>query len=112
MLKETKLDVIAEYDIVADQFKLLCDKNRLMMMALLKEEELCVCHMVDILQMSQPSVSQHVRKLKAAAFVLERRQGQWIYYSINPNVSEYIKQVLEGLPSMKEIIRKYKTSCC
>ncbi|GAB6171785.1 metalloregulator ArsR/SmtB family transcription factor [Paradesulfitobacterium aromaticivorans] len=67
----------------AEQFKVLADKTRLRILGLLRERELCVCDLTEILEISQPGVSQHLRRLKQAEFVKERKGGQWVYYSLN-----------------------------
>jgi DNA-binding transcriptional ArsR family regulator len=58
---------------------------RLKMMFLLEEEnELCPCDLADILEMSIPAVSQHLRKMKDGNLVENRRDGQTIFYSLKP----------------------------
>jgi ArsR family transcriptional regulator len=96
---------------MAENFKLLGDKTRLTMMALLKERALCVCDIVDLLETSQPNASQHLRKLKSAGLVNETRKGQWIYYSLNIEDKPYIQAVLGYLPSLKEKIDHLKNDC-
>jgi ArsR family transcriptional regulator len=96
---------------MAENFKLLGDKTRLTMMALLKEQPLCVCDIVDLLETSQPNASQHLRKLKSAGLVNETRKGQWIYYSLNIEDKPYIQAVLGYIPSLKEKIDQIKNDC-
>ena len=81
--------------------KLLADKTRLTMLKLIEQEACCVCEFVEIFQVSQPSVSQHLRKLKDLGLVEEERKGQWIFYSINKNNEYYpfIASVLDQLPN-------------
>lgn len=86
----------------ADLFKLLGDKNRLTIMASLKERELCVCELVELLQTSQPNISQHLRKLKDAGLLSETRKGQWNYYSLNIDDKPYVQSILTLLPTQKE----------
>ncbi|QGQ94723.1 ArsR family transcriptional regulator [Paenibacillus psychroresistens] len=90
-------------DQISEMYKLLADKTRLTIMALLREKELCVCDIVDIMEMTQPNVSQHLRKLKSGGMVNEQKRGQWVYYSINlekPNVLASLQQV----PSQKHLV--------
>jgi ArsR family transcriptional regulator, arsenate/arsenite/antimonite-responsive transcriptional repressor len=87
---------------MAENLKMLSDKTRLTILTLLKERELCVCDIVDALEISQPNASQHLRKLKSAGLVNEMRRGQWVYYSLNVNDVPYIKAVLEYTPSLKK----------
>ncbi len=97
---------------MSEVYKLLGDKTRLTILALLKEQELCVCHLVDILEMSQPNISQHMRKLKSAGLVQETRKGQWIYYSLHVEDKPFVQLALEHVPSVKEKIEKYNNNCC
>ncbi|WJH35562.1 metalloregulator ArsR/SmtB family transcription factor [Paenibacillus sp. CC-CFT747] len=96
---------------MAGNLKLLGDKTRLTIMALLKERALCVCDVVELLETSQPNVSQHLRKLKAAGLVKETRKGQWIYYSLNVEDKPYIQAILGYLPSLKEKMDQIKNDC-
>lgn len=86
---------------VSQTLKLLGDKTRLTMMKLLEKQECCVCELVEIFKTSQPSVSQHLRKLKDAGLVKENRKGQWIYYSVNPNSIQHklIQDLIAFVPS-------------
>ena len=68
---------------MVEEFKVLGDKTRLRILALLQGRELCVCDLTEVLEISQPGVSQHMRRLRQAGFVNERRGGQWTYYSLN-----------------------------
>ncbi|EGQ21542.1 MULTISPECIES: metalloregulator ArsR/SmtB family transcription factor [Sporosarcina] len=86
--------------------KLLGDKTRLTMMKLLSSHECCVCEFVGIFKMSQPAISQHLRKLRDIELVREERRGQWIFYSINSEHEDYllIKSILDQLPGQDESI--------
>ncbi|AJS58435.1 ArsR/SmtB family transcription factor [Paenibacillus sp. IHBB 10380] len=89
---------------VADNLKLLGDKTRLAMLSLLKEREWCVCEFVAIFEISQPAISQHLRKLKAQGIVKENKRGQWVYYSLNIADKPYIQAVLDQMPDSKTIL--------
>ncbi len=80
--------------------KLLGDRTRLTMIKLLDSNDCCVCEFVEIFNMSQPAISQHLRKLKDSEIVQEARRGQWIIYSLNKKSGYYpfIKQILSFLP--------------
>ncbi|HYF95382.1 MAG TPA: metalloregulator ArsR/SmtB family transcription factor [Symbiobacteriaceae bacterium] len=60
--------------------KTLSDPTRLKLFKLILREELCVCELQEILQISQPAVSQHIARLKAAGLVRERKAGMWTLY--------------------------------
>ncbi|MDF2652146.1 MAG: ArsR family transcriptional regulator [Paenibacillus sp.] len=100
---------------IADVFKLLGDKNRLTIVALLNEKELCVCEIVELLQTSQPNISQHMRKLKDGGLVKESKKGQWVYYSLSIQDRPYIAELLKQIPSQKEKIHSVTcedNECC
>ncbi|UJL46303.1 winged helix-turn-helix transcriptional regulator [Virgibacillus sp. NKC19-16] len=101
-----------EIDQAAIILKLLGDKTRLTMMKILTTQECCVCEFVEIFNMSQPSISQHLRKLKDIGLVKEDRRGQWIFYSINNNNKFYpfVQELLQQLPSQAHKIQGI--SCC
>ncbi|MGE8203398.1 ArsR/SmtB family transcription factor [Heyndrickxia sp. NPDC080065] len=101
-------EMTAEIENTALIFKLLGDKTRLTIIALLMERELCVCEFQEVFDMSQPSISQHLRKLKDAGLVKEARKGQWVYYSLNNNSDFYslIEYVTELIPDQSEKIRQ------
>ncbi|WNS75710.1 metalloregulator ArsR/SmtB family transcription factor [Bacillus sp. DTU_2020_1000418_1_SI_GHA_SEK_038] len=90
-----------EIEKAATVLKLLGDKTRLTMIKILDSHDCCVCEFVEIFKASQPSISQHVRKLKDAGIVGETRRGQWNIYSLNKDSEYYplIKKMLEHLPS-------------
>lgn len=100
-----------QIEVMADQLKLLGDKTRLTIVAMLNERSLCVCDIADLLQTSQPNASQHLRKLKAAGLVSETRKGQWIYYSLNVEDKPDVQAVLNYLPSVKEKVDQLKNDC-
>ncbi|MFC4076131.1 ArsR/SmtB family transcription factor [Salinithrix halophila] len=95
---------------LAECNKAMGDPSRLRMLALLKTEDLCVCELVEILGMSQPAVSQHMRKLKNAQLVKERRRGQWVIYSLDGERLPYFQSVVDHLPDLSDEIRALKTS--
>jgi ArsR family transcriptional regulator len=91
---------------LAEIYKLLGDKTRLTIMALLQVQSLCVRDLVEILQTSQPSVSQHLAKLKTHGLVKENRKGPWVFYSVNTECPPAVKQILEHLPDMSHVVKK------
>lgn len=102
----------------AQILKLLGDPTRLTMMKLLKSHECCVCEFVEIFKMSQPAISQHLRKLRDLELVREERRGQWIFYSINEEhrdflfVESILKQLANQNESIEELEVKGLRICC
>lgn len=81
-------------------FEALSDPTRLRILSLLAERgELCVCHIFESLEMSQPRVSRHLGVLRSAKLVNARRNGRWIYYSLHQvpldNAIGSIRQILD-----------------
>jgi len=113
------LQTTIKMDEAAVLLKLLGDKTRLTMLTLMDNQACCVCEFVEIFQTSQPSISQHLRKLKDLGLVVEERKGQWVFYSINKENDYYsfIKPILDQLPNQdvkfKELEEKgIRISCC
>lgn len=102
----------------AQILKLLGDPTRLTMMKLLKSHECCVCEFVEIFKMSQPAISQHLRKLRDIELVREERRGQWIFYSINKDHNDYrfVENILKHLADQDESIKELEARglriCC
>ncbi|MDQ0903882.1 ArsR family transcriptional regulator [Paenibacillus sp. V4I7] len=106
---------MVEIDKIADVCKLLGDKMRLTILSLLKERELCVCEIVEIMHTSQPNVSQHMRKLKDGGLVKEAKRGQWVYYSLNIDDKPYLHELFQHLPYQKEkvdLMSCEQPNCC
>ncbi len=76
-------------------FKYLSDETRLRTLLLIRQEgELCVCEIASALDLSQPKISRHLGQLRQAGLLLDRRQGQWIYYQLSPQLQPWIKDIL------------------
>ncbi|KJR44828.1 Arsenical resistance operon repressor [Desulfosporosinus sp. I2] len=88
-------------DEMVEEFKVLGDKTRLRILSLLQGRELCVCDLTEVFEISQPGVSQHMRRLRQIGFVNERRGGQWTYYSLNMR-NPLIALLLPMFPKVKE----------
>ncbi|GAB4074624.1 metal-responsive transcriptional regulator AseR [Barrientosiimonas marina] len=113
------LQTAIEMEEAAVILKLMGDKTRLTMMKLIDNQACCVCEFVEIFKASQPSISQHLRKLRDVGLVKEERKRQWIFYSINKNNEYYpfVQPILDQLPSqdhkLKELDEKgTRIICC
>lgn len=79
-------------------FKSLSDETRLKSLMLIQAEgELCVCELMEALQEIQPKISRHLALLREQKVVLDRRQGQWIYYRLNPELPAWAKAVIADI---------------
>ncbi|MEL7832855.1 metalloregulator ArsR/SmtB family transcription factor [Fodinibius sp. Rm-B-1B1-1] len=84
-------EVEGSIDRLTNILKLAANDVRLKILYLLsKEEHLCPCDLSDILDMSVPAISQHLRKLKDGGLVETERDGQTIFYSLNPLFNEIL----------------------
>ncbi|ALX49171.1 ArsR/SmtB family transcription factor [Lentibacillus amyloliquefaciens] len=88
--------------------KLLGDRTRLSIVLMLYERECCVCEIVDVLSMSQPAISQHLRKLRDAKIVAEDRRGQWIYYRLRREASFHplVENIVDSIPVQETLHQK------
>lgn len=78
-----------------DVFKSLSDETRLRATLLVAEHgELCVCELMCALEESQPKISRHLAQLRSIGLLLDRRQGQWVYYRLNPDLPAWVHEVL------------------
>lgn len=68
----------------AGYFHALADETRLRVLELLRSGERCVCELAAGAGVAQPRLSYHLRALREAGILLDRRQGRWVYYRINP----------------------------
>ena len=76
-------------------YKCLADETRLKVILLIHmERELCVCELTTALQVSQPKVSRHLAQLRECGLLADRREGQWIYYRVNPELPLWVLDVL------------------
>jgi len=60
-----------------------------------RENELCPCDIADILEMSVPAISQHIRKIKDAGIITSRREGQTLYYSLNNDETDILNSIFK-----------------
>ncbi len=76
-------------------FKCLADETRLRSVLLIEREgELCVCELMAALEESQPKVSRHLAQLRRCGLLLARRQGQWVFYRLSPDLPRWAVRVI------------------
>lgn len=68
---------------IIEVLKALAHENRIRILNLLADSELCVCELENILQVTQSNASRHLSKLKQVKLIKSRKKAQWIYYSLN-----------------------------
>lgn len=81
-------------------FKAFCDENRIRVLKRLRTGEKCACKLLEELDISQPTLSHHMKILCDAGVVTGRREGKWTYYSISAEGAEYAMQCLRALTAV------------
>ena len=87
----------AEADELAPLFKAICDPVRLRLMSLVASHpggEACVCGLAGAFDLSQPTISHHLKVLKQAGLIESERRGTWVYYWINPGMLARLSALL------------------
>lgn len=80
---------------VVDLLKALAHPARLRILSILRDGELCVCQVKSVLGLATSTVSEHLNELRRAGLLEERKDGRWVYYTLNPQ--EGLDAVLDGL---------------
>ncbi len=95
---------------IARTFQALSDETRLQIVALLATGEHCVCDLQTALEAYQSRLSFHLRKLKDAGLVRDRREGRWVYYSLDTEALDELTEHLDLLRSAAQASPQVK--CC
>lgn len=104
---KTRLDLAQ----AARWFHALSDETRLEIVRMLGDGERCVCDLTDALGAAQSRLSFHLKTLKVAGIVTDRKQGRWIYYALNPDVLDAIAEfAAEAKPP--EQAWRVESRCC
>ena len=85
-------------------FKALGDENRWKILDILKGGEKCACVLLNKLEISQPTLSHHMKILCDARLVNGRKEGKWTYYSFNPEGIERAKELLNQITTVTDSI--------
>jgi ArsR family transcriptional regulator len=92
-------------------FHALSDETRLQIIDRLSEGEQCVCDLTDLLDAAQSRLSFHLKTLKDAGILQDRRQGRWVYYSLNPDAIAELEWFIGALKDCSQQPQK-RTRCC
>ena len=93
---------------LSDIFKSLGDHNRLRMLSLIASKELCVCMIAEVLDLSQPSVSKHLNRLRYSNIIKCRKISQWCFYSLSDVFKSRCPELLDFLLKEWEDSEQYK----
>lgn len=89
---------------VARVFRALSDPTRLRILNLLQYGEICVCDLVEVLRVPQPTASRHLAYLRRAGLVVARREGQWSYYRLAEPAGEFHERALACLAACPKLV--------
>ena len=91
-------------------FKALSDENRICIVKLLRTGEKYACKLLEELNITQPTLSHHMKILCDSGIVTGRKEGKWTHYSISPEGADCALKCLKALTSIDEVCEE--KSCC
>lgn len=91
-------------DLVIVGFHALSDPLRIKVIELLRQQELCVCELSDVLGVTQSKLSFHLKTLKEASLVRARQEGRWIYYCLNLSQFVALEQYLSEYRRFSQLL--------
>ncbi|MCL2361793.1 MAG: metalloregulator ArsR/SmtB family transcription factor [Defluviitaleaceae bacterium] len=95
----------------ASIFKAFCDETRLLALSLLQRGEKCACELLLQVNVSQSTLSHHMKILVESGVVTSRKEGKWMYYSINEAGCEKAIALLKNLTSLESNQTQNKECC-
>jgi DNA-binding transcriptional ArsR family regulator len=91
-------------------FKAFCDENRIRILRMLKSGEKCACKILEELNITQPTLSHHMRILCDSGIVISRKEGKWMHYSISRDGAKVATDLLNDLTAAQSGCTD--KSCC
>ena len=91
-------------------FKAFCDENRIRILKLLTTGEKCACKLLEEINITQPTMSHHMKILCDSGIVVGRKEGKWMHYSISPEGSATAVKCLKELTAIT--CADADQSCC
>jgi ArsR family transcriptional regulator len=100
---------IIELKTMNDFFKVLSDETRLRCLALIFDsDEICVCELIHALALPQSKISRHLSIIKLNGLIKQRRAGQWVLYSVNPDIAAFKRNLITMSLNELKNSRPYK----
>ncbi len=100
-----------DLQLAARQFQALSDPTRLDILRRLRFGERCVCELTDALDAAQSRLSFHLKVLKDAGLVTDRREGRWMYYALQAETLENLAEVVESIAAAPSASER-RAGCC
>ena len=98
-----------DYAKTAQVFKALCDENRIKILAMLQSGEKCACKLLDELNVTQPTLSHHMKILCDSEIVESRKEGKWTHYRISEEGRNRAMKILDKITKTADT---ETVSCC
>lgn len=95
---------------MAELFHALADETRIEVVALLQGGEKCVCDLMSELDLAQSRLSWHLKTLSEAGIITGRREGRWIYYSLNAQAFLEARALLDAMRPGRRL--NNRSTCC
>ena len=93
-------------------FHALSDETRLEIVQRLRTGEHCVCDLTDLLDAAQSRLSFHLKVLRDAGLVTDRKEGRWVHYALNRDAFQEVQELLgEMKPSARRLVVR-EDGCC
>ena len=93
-------------------FHALSDETRIAIFEMLRHGERCVCELQDELDAAQSRLSFHLKVLKDAGLLNDRKEGRWVYYSIDAEALAELASVVGDLKPQRVVLSRGKQACC
>ncbi len=97
---------------LARRFHALSDPTRVEILERLRNGERCVCELTDVLDAAQSRLSFHLRTLREAGLVTDRKEGRWVYYALVPDALAGLAEALTALTTPGGARRRQWWTCC
>ena len=104
------MPAVTDLSALTTKFHALSDETRLQIIDLLRSGERCVCDLTEALDAGQSRLSFHLKVLKDAKLVTDRREGRWAYYALAPDAFAQLEEFVGELPSTK--LSVLASRCC
>lgn len=106
-------ETLQDHEVLLRRFQAVAEETRLRVVRLLSGGERCVCELQDELGAAQSRLSFHLRKLKDAGVVSDRRDGRWVYYALVPEALDEMRGFLgEVTPDEDWRPAGSRSACC
>ncbi len=92
--------------ILIKTFKALSDPNRIRILKMLQVRPLCVCEITEVLNLAASTVSKHLSILRDAEFIIDEKEGKWVWYKLNDEENQFYANQL--LPLLKNWLAENK----